>query len=78
MARYPCLEVDRVETVVCVVPNSPSSQDEQDLAHPDIENTFISPIGTDFLVDGWIYNSNPYHATQPSQGLPTGNYIVIN
>ena len=65
-----------VETIVCVVPRQPGTKD--DMPHPDIENAYISPSGPDFLVDMWIYNSNPFHATQPTQVLLTSGFRVLN
>ena len=66
-----------IETVVCTIPNFPLELDD-DLPHPDIEGAYISPYGTEFLVDMWILNANPFHAAQPAMGLPTGNIIVVN
>ena len=66
-----------VETIACVVPRQlPGTED--DLPHPDIENAYISLSGPDFLINMLNYNSNPFHATQPTQGLPTSGFRVIN
>ena len=78
MARSNCDEVTMVETIVCIIPKLPSAE-EDDLPHPDIKNTYISPQGPDFLSDMWIYNSNPYHATQPVKGMTfSSSFKVIN
>ena len=66
-----------VETIDCVVPRQPPGT-EDDLPHPDIKSTYISPSGPDFLINMWIYNSNPFHAAQSTQDLPTSGLRVIN
>ena len=69
-----------IETLVCVIPNKLSTKPEDDdLPHPDIDNAFISPHGTDFLVDMWIFNANPFHAAQPVPGRTTNSgFKVVN
>ena len=59
-----------VEMIVCIIPKlSPGT---------NIKNAYISPHGH-FLADMWIYNSNPFHAAQPIQGLTTGSsFKVVN
>ena len=76
-ARSNCDEVIMTETIVCVIPKLPLAE-ENDLPPPDIKNAYISQ-GPDFLYDAWIYNSNPYHATQPVEGATfSSKFKVIN
>ena len=62
MSRSQCRDVNIVESLLCILPNEvPDSPLDEDLPHPDIKNAFISPKGTNSLVDLWVYYSNPTH-----------------
>merc|ERR1712020_821374 len=78
MTRARCEELTLVETVTCIIPE-PLDLENTDLPHPDLENAFISPQGTDYLVHLWVFNSNPYHVTQPThQQNSQEQYRIIN
>ena len=80
MTRSRCEDVELVETLICVIPSEiPTDPELEDLPHPDIKNAFISRQGDDFLRELWIFNANPFHATQPIQGRRTnGGFKIIN
>ena len=80
MSRSQCRDVNIVESLICILPdNVPDDALDEDLPHPDIKNAFISPRGSDFLVDLWIYNSNTHHAAQPLPGkMFNSRFRIIN
>ena len=78
MTRTRCEELTLVETVTCILPE-PLDLDNTDLPHPDLDNVFISPQGSDYLVHLWDFNSNPFHVTQPDhQHTSQERYKIVN
>ena len=78
MTRTRCEELTLVETVTCILPE-PLNLDNTDLPHPDLDNVFISPQGSDYLVHLWEFNSNPFHVTQPDhQHTSQERYKIVN